>query len=53
MKNWSHLKMLKQESANNSSYINLKVFQEANVNINMIKNVLRLFSATVFKDLAK
>lgn len=54
MNNWFHLRVLQQEeSANNSNYINLKVFQDADIDANTIKNVLRVFSATVFKDLVK
>lgn len=53
MDNWSHLRVLQQESANNSNYINLKIFQDANIDSVTLKNVLRVFSATVFKGLAK
>lgn len=53
MSNWSYLKVLQQESANNVNYINLEVFKNTNVDTNAIKNVLRLFSSTVFKDLMK
>ena len=53
MSNWTYLKLLQQESANNVNYINLEVFKNANVDANAIKNVLRLFSSTVFKDLMK
>ena len=53
MSNWSYLKVLQQDSANNVNYINHKVFKNTNVDSNAIKNVLRLFSSTVFKDLMK
>jgi ABC-type metal ion transport system substrate-binding protein len=53
MSNWSYLKVLQQESANNVNYINLEVFKNSDVDTNAIKNVLRLFSSTVFKDLMK
>jgi len=53
MSNWTYLKFLQQESANNVNYINPEVFKDTNVNPDTIKNVLRLFSSTVFKDLMK
>jgi len=53
MKHWSHLRVMKQENANNPNYINLKVFENTNVDPYTIKNVLRFFSSTLLKDLTK